>query len=89
MSLKIKRRDLESRIVKLKSALVAFSGGIDSTLVLTIANNVLNGRVLAVTAESDSVPERELKAAQHLAQTLGIQHKVIRTEVKQIIYLPS
>jgi len=80
MSLKIKRRDLESRIVKLKSALVAFSGGIDSTLVLTIANNVLNGRVLAVTAESDSVPERELKAAQHLALTLGIQHKVIRTE---------
>ena len=80
MSPQNKRRDLESRITKLKSALVAFSGGIDSTLVLTIANNVLKGRVLAVTAESDSVPERELKAAQHLAKTLGVRHKIIRTE---------
>ena len=80
MHLENKRRNLESRITKLESATVAFSGGIDSTLVLAIANDVLNGRVLAVTAESDSLPERELKAAQHLAQTLGVQHKIIRTE---------
>ncbi len=80
MLLKDKRLHLESEVFKLGSALVAFSGGIDSTLVLAVANKVLNGRVLAVTAKSDSVPERELHAAQELTQALGIKHKIIRTE---------
>ena len=64
MLLQDKRLHLESTIRKLDSVLVAFSGGIDSTLVLAVANKVLNGRVLAVTAKSDSVPERELHTAQ-------------------------
>lgn len=80
MLLKKKRRNLESKIINLKSALVAFSGGIDSTLVLAVANDVLNGKVVAVTAKSDSVPKRELKTAKHLAQIIGVPHKVIRTE---------
>jgi uncharacterized protein len=80
MLLKNKRRDLESKIVKVKSAVVAFSGGVDSTLVLAIANDVLQGRVLAVTAESDSVSDRELEAARRLAQILDVKHKVIKTE---------
>ena len=65
MHLKNKHRDLESGIAKLDSALVAFSGGIDSTLVLAVAIKVLGKKVLAITAESDSVPERELKTAQN------------------------
>lgn len=80
MPLKNKHRDLESRIGKLESALVAFSGGIDSTLVLAVASKVLGKRVLAITTESDSVPERELQAARNLAQILGVKHKIIRTE---------
>ena len=80
MLLQDKRLNLESRIFKLESAVVAFSGGIDSTLVLAVANKVLSGRVLAVTAKSDSVPKRELHAAQELTQALGIKHKIIRTE---------
>jgi uncharacterized protein len=80
MLIQDKRLNLESKIFKLESAIVAFSGGIDSTLVLAVANKVLSGRVLAVTAKSDSVPERELHAAQALTKVLGINHKVIRTE---------
>ena len=80
MSLKDKRLNLESRIFKLESAVVAFSGGIDSTLVLAVANKVIGKRILAVTAKSDSVPERELQAAQELTQTLNIKHKVVKTK---------
>jgi len=80
MSLKDKRLNLESRIFKLESAVVAFSGGIDSTLVLAVANKVIGKRILAVTAKSDSVPERELLAAQELTQTLNIKHKIVKTE---------
>ena len=80
MSLKDKRLNLESRIFKLESAVVAFSGGIDSTLVLAVANKVIGKRILAVTAKSDSVPERELQAAQELTQTLNIKHKIVKTE---------
>jgi len=80
MLLQDKRLNLESKIFKLDSAIVAFSGGIDSTLVLAVANKVLSGRVLAVTAKSDSVPERELHSAQELTKALGINHKIIRTE---------
>ncbi len=80
MLLQDKRLHLESTISKLDSVLVAFSGGIDSTLVLAVANKVLKGRVLAVTAKSDSVPERELHAAQQLTYALGIKHKIVKTE---------
>jgi uncharacterized protein len=80
MLLQDKRLSLESTIRKLDSVLVAFSGGIDSTLVLAVANKVLKGRVLAVTAKSDSVPERELDAAQQLTYALGIKHKIVKTE---------
>jgi uncharacterized protein len=79
MPLKKKHRDLESRIAKLGSTLVAFSGGIDSTLVLAVARKILGKKVLAITAESDSIPERELQAARHLAQVLKVEHKIIRT----------
>jgi len=80
MLLEKKRLDLESRIAELGNALVAFSGGVDSTLVLAVAKKVLGDKVLAVTAESDSVPERELQTAQHLAETLGVKHRIIHTE---------
>jgi pyridinium-3,5-biscarboxylic acid mononucleotide sulfurtransferase len=80
MLLQDKRLSLEFTIRKLDNVLVAFSGGIDSTLVLAVANKVLKGRVLAVTAKSDSVPERELDAAQQLTYALGIKHKIVKTE---------
>lgn len=56
------------------SALVAFSGGVDSAFVLRIALDELGDRVLALTAVSPSVPRREREAAARLASALGARH---------------
>lgn len=59
---------------------VAFSGGIDSTVVARAAFEALGERAVAVTADSPSVPRRELEDARRLAALIGIRHEVVRTE---------
>src|SRR3989338_244640 len=71
---------LKGIIKKLDSAIVAFSGGIDSTLVLKIAYDVLGNKVIAVTADSLSLPRRELEATKKIAQQIGTNHLIINTD---------
>jgi uncharacterized protein len=63
----------------LKSVAVAFSGGIDSTVVAKAAQLALGDYALAVTADSASVPRSELSIARDLAQQIGIRHRIIPT----------
>jgi pyridinium-3,5-biscarboxylic acid mononucleotide sulfurtransferase len=59
---------------------VAFSGGIDSTVVAQAAYEALGDAAIAVTAVSESLAAGELDEARELAQKIGIRHRVIRTE---------
>lgn len=59
---------------------VAFSGGIDSTVVAQAAHLALGEAALAVTAVSDSLAQGELDEAKALAERIGIRHRVIRTD---------
>src|SRR5262245_21266399 len=59
---------------------VAFSGGIDSTVVARAAHEALGDRAVAVTADSPSVARAELDDARRLAALIGIRHEVVRTE---------
>lgn len=59
------------------SAVVAFSGGADSTLVAWAAHRALGERALAVTARSESLAPGEADAARNLAARIGIQHEEI------------
>jgi uncharacterized protein len=59
---------------------VAFSGGIDSTVVARAAQEALGDRAVAVTADSPSVPRRELDDARRVAGQIGIRHLVVATE---------
>ncbi|MBD2186582.1 ATP-dependent sacrificial sulfur transferase LarE [Pseudanabaena mucicola] len=60
--------------------LVAYSGGIDSTLVAKIAFDVLGDRALAITANSPSLLPADLAAAQVQAEFIGIPHQVVQTD---------
>lgn len=73
-------RDPESLVAHLRtldSAVVAFSGGADSTLVAWAAHSALPGRALAVTARSESLAPGEAEAAQQVAARIGIRHEEI------------
>src|SRR5438093_11544647 len=62
------------------SCAVAFSGGIDSTVVAKAAHLALGDRAVAVTADSASVPRAEIEEAKALARQIGIRHLIVATE---------
>ncbi len=68
---------LVARLKTLESAVVAFSGGADSTLLAWAAKQALGDRALAVTARSESLAGGEADAASALARRIGIAHREI------------
>jgi uncharacterized protein len=62
------------------SLLVAFSGGLDSSLLLKVARDALGDRVLAVTALSPTYPSKEHAAAEALARALGVRLIAVETD---------
>ena len=62
------------------SALVAYSGGVDSAVVMAVAHRVLGARALACIGVSPSYPLREQRDAVALAQQLGVPHRTVDTE---------
>lgn len=75
-----KYRTLLAALASLERVVVAFSGGVDSTFLLRAAIEALGvDQVLAITADSETYPEREREAAIQLASQLGARHEVILT----------
>ncbi len=65
--------------------LVAYSGGVDSTLLLRVAKDVLGKEnVLAVTASSPLFPQRELERAEKLSRDMGVKHLIIESNELEI-----
>jgi len=71
---------LRALLAPLPSAIVAFSGGVDSTFVLRVAREVLGGRVVALTTTSAALPAHELEEARALAARIGVEHLVVATD---------
>jgi uncharacterized protein len=71
---------LERRISGLPGVVVAFSGGVDSSLVAALARRALGERAVAVTAISPALASGELELASAVAATVGIEHHMIETQ---------
>jgi uncharacterized protein len=79
LSAEEKLSKLKKVVGELESVVVAFSGGVDSTLVAKVCYDALKDNAMAVTARSETYPDFEFKEAQKLAKEIGIRHLVIDT----------
>jgi pyridinium-3,5-biscarboxylic acid mononucleotide sulfurtransferase len=74
-----KLTQLQTVLGNLDRCLVAYSGGVDSTLVAKVAYDALGDKVLAVTAVSPSLMQEDLDEAIDQAQIIGIRHEIVET----------
>ncbi len=85
LELEKKAQNLKEIFQSMKRVVVAFSGGVDSTLLLKMAYDSLGGEnVIAVTALSPLYPERELNEVKKLIRTLGARHRLIQSNELEI-----
>jgi len=75
-----KESALYGGLAELPSLIVAYSGGVDSAYLAYAATRVLGEKVLCITADSASYPERHRQMAIRLAREFGFQHETIRTD---------
>jgi pyridinium-3,5-biscarboxylic acid mononucleotide sulfurtransferase len=72
--------NLKGILAKVPSAIIAFSGGVDSTFLARAAADSISGKVLLVTAVSSTYPEEELVQSKQLAALIGLEQQIIVSE---------
>ena len=83
-SLEAKLQRLRESFRAMRSVMVAFSGGVDSSFVLRVAHDTISERVLALTTTSPTMPDDDRLNAIAIAQTLGVRHLIVESNELEI-----
>ncbi len=75
---------LRGIFMPMKSLIVAFSGGVDSTFVLRVAHGTIGERVLALTTTSPTMPDEDRESAIAMAQLIGARHILIESNELEV-----
>ena len=70
---------LKALLQEMQYAVIAYSGGVDSSLLLKAASEIMGPHLIAVTAVSETYPPHELEAARDFARSLGVTHRILHT----------
>ena len=79
MTLEEKFNKLKNRLKEMDRVIIAFSGGVDSTFLLKAASVSGLSEVLAVTGQSESMPEEEFSFSRGITSSLNVRHRIIET----------
>ena len=71
---------LKALLQDMRLAVLAYSGGVDSSLLLRAAAEVMAPHLIVVTAVSETYPASELHSAEEFVRSLGVTHRILRTE---------
>ncbi len=82
--LNYKQEQLKNRLKKMNRAIIAFSGGVDSSFLLDFAHKILDGNTIAVTINAPFISPREISEAKEFTKMKKIRHKIINIEMKEI-----
>lgn len=78
-----KLRELQEKIREKRRLMVAYSGGVDSSLLARLAQGVLGDNALAVILDSEVLPRSELEQATALAERIGLNYRIAKFPVMQ------
>jgi pyridinium-3,5-biscarboxylic acid mononucleotide sulfurtransferase len=80
MVIEQKWEHLKALLHEMVPAVLAYSGGVDSSLLLRAASEIMGSSLIAVTAVSETYPAGELQSAKNFVRSLGVTHRILPTE---------
>ncbi|MBV8775391.1 MAG: ATP-dependent sacrificial sulfur transferase LarE [Deltaproteobacteria bacterium] len=83
-SLDVKLENLRESFRGMRAAIVAFSGGVDSSFVLRVAHDTIGARALALTTTSPTMPTEDRLNAVAMAQSLGVRHILVESNELEV-----